>query len=74
MQLLSILRTTNHLSQLVLAGEVGLESIKLRDDIAGTGNNSFLGCDLAISLNAKFELSEEGMRDLNLSACLSLRP
>jgi hypothetical protein len=63
-QSLPILCTSNHLSQLVLAGEVRFQVVEVSNEVAGRGKHSFLGGDFAVGLNSEFELGKERMRDL----------
>lgn len=65
---MSILGSADHLPQLVLAGEVGLQGLELLDEILRTANNSFLGSDLSIGLDSKFKLGEKRMGNLRGSA------
>ena len=60
----SILCTSNHLSQFVLAGEVCLKSIQVLNDVLGAGQDCLLRCNFAVSLDSKLELGEKWMRDL----------
>jgi len=55
--------TTNHLPQLVFAGEVGLQDVEILDQVTAARQHGFLGSDLAIGLDAKFELGKERMGD-----------
>jgi hypothetical protein len=62
--LLSIVSATDHLSQLVLSGEVGLQRVEFSDQIAGASEDCFFRGDLSIGLNTKLEFGKERVRDL----------
>jgi hypothetical protein len=64
MQSRSILGTAHHLSQLVLAGEVGPEDIEVVDQVTATGQNRLFGGDFAVGLDSEFEVGKERVRDL----------
>lgn len=54
----------HHLAQLILLGEFPGEDAQVPDKLMARSNDSILGGDFAVGLDAKDELGNQGMRDL----------
>lgn len=61
--LIGICLSSNHLAKLKLLGEFTAQSTEIHDDGSAGCNDRFLGCDLAISLDAQLNGGEERVRN-----------
>jgi hypothetical protein len=53
--------TTNHLTKLVLLGELSAEDFEVMNQGLGALDQGILGADDAVGLNAELKLGEEGV-------------
>jgi hypothetical protein len=53
----------DHLSQFVFLRELAGQGLQIGNEGFASGNQSLLGCDLSVGLDAHLEGSEEGVRD-----------
>lgn len=62
--LLLLLGGANHLTQLILLGELARENAQILHQFMASGNDPFLGSDLTVGLNTEFDLGDQGVRSL----------
>lgn len=69
---LLLLGRSNHLSQLILLGELTGENTQVLNQVVTGCDHGVLGSDLTVGLDTQFKLGKQGVRDLNEYVSYSL--